>query len=642
MNSTNSINSYRSNERGTLVVMLVLLAFSIFLFVSLALDSARFSSSKKEAKMYSRVVALGALEAYMSTPGNLSEEHKLIAARDRARALASSTDVIGTPGGTPFEIKLKSEVYGDRSGIPVLIPGKYFFTLTADEENPCDAGMTPPCFRPIRAGEKPNSMRLEGPLFSEVNTTFGITSSSAKIKPFSDVTVTLLPRRGCFLVDISPSMAYDTHPRESDPRNRFAYFLDGSDGQIGDEKHKYSFSRLPAYRGGHLWTPTTHYQSDYKEYRILNDENFNSTDAEHHPNPNSNPIVYGSPPRAPGKPFYYTVDKYIDGSYQGPEPLRTVFNGLDGAIKKFKERKVGGDKACIIFYDDKLLWHRVFNLTDDFDYLEKVTDWSKRDNTNEGFDFAIQHGVIPRVGASTNVLLALNEASSQFNADKSLGAPTSDFIVLIGDGLSNCRTCNYQNRFGNYCGTSGPSCSNRFDYYYYSGKEAFEFARTSLARQKIPVHVVQTGQAVAPHTYDIFKSGSTSTCLTEFEKRRSTPPQSSIRATSPGQTSPNCPTSFGSDGSQETSCDTDTKWSELFKTASPGNPFYYSAKSLYDLSVVTGGGWYPLRPAGNDCSTCRPGARRVTDPLCRTPATQLGDTISDIMSQSPFTVVEDD
>lgn len=624
--------------------MLSLLIFAIILFVALAIDSSRFSSSKREARMSARTIALGALEAYMSAPNNLSEAEKLNIALERARILSGNNKIIGLPGESALQIDLATNSLPSGRTTPVLIPGKYFFTLNPDKTNPCEGGKSPPCYRPLKSGEKPNSMRIEGQLYKDVGSIFSTTTISTKLKPYSNITATLLPRRGCFLVDISASMAYDTHPRESNPRKRFAYYLDGPGGQIGDEKHKSSFSNLPSLRNSNPWTPTTHYQSDYKTYQMLSDEDYGANEEKYHPDPRVEKSPYKSPPREPGRPYYYTVDSYYESNYSGPQPLATVFKGLDGAIKKFKERKVGGDKACIIFYDDKLLWHRIFNLTDDFDYLEKFTDLSDRTSTDKGFQFAMKHGAFPRVGSQTNTGLALEEASIQFDANRGLAIPTSDFIVLIGDGLSNCRNCQAQdNKNGNYCGSVGPGCSNRFDYYYYSALESEKFAAEVLAKQKIPIHVVQVGQATGPHTKDIYKENSTTECMSEFEKRRDGKFifKRTVEHLLPGQVEPQCPKSFPESGSSETSCDVNTNWSQLFKNANSSAPFYYSGRSLYQMATSTGGGWYPLRPQGSDCSICRPGSKRLTDPLCRPTATQLGDAITEIMNQSPFTIMED-
>ena len=172
-----------------------------------------------------------------------------------------------------------------------------------------------------------------------------------------------------------------------------------------------------------------------------------------------------------------------------------------------------------------------------------------------------------------------------------------------------------------------------------------------MKSQKIPIHIVQTGAAVGPHSIDW--GNSTGGCLSEFEKRtllptpsRPTPslqtPFWSVQPLRTGQEYPDCPLSFSSEGSSEASCDTpSTKWSNLFKAASPSQPFLFASDSLYRIALTTGGNWYPLRPSGSNCNPCLPGTLRTTDPLCRSSSTQLADAITDIMSHSPFTIVED-
>src|SRR5205823_2911983 len=85
--------------------------------------------------------------------------------------------------------------------------------------------------------------------------------------------------------------------------------------------------------------------------------------------------------------------------YTGPEPMMTVFSGLNVVVDKFKERAVVGDELCMIFYDQKVDWPRFFLLSDDFDYFKEVVDFESvggtKFNPAYGFANAIRHRIFP-------------------------------------------------------------------------------------------------------------------------------------------------------------------------------------------------------------------------------------------------------
>ncbi len=623
------------SERGALVFFLAILLVGLVSFVILAIDTWRFSSAVQEARSNASYVALSALEAYFGAPQGTSDADRLQAAVERAREISRINFLAAAPES------LARTINDTADDAPLLIPGRYYFARIGDE-NPCDP-KEPPCFKPLAAGEKPNSFQLKGSLYQPIEVSLGKSIMAGTVNPRTEVTAALIPRHGCFLVDISPSMTYESHPFDPDrgPYNRFAFQLtDG--GQPPAPNHLAWFQSLPGARGGAGYSSGQHYRDDYAlTVPVINDTNFRAEDREHHPDPASDPARYGSPTAPGGVPWTFRIDNFRAGGYRGAEPLTSIFDGLRAAIREFRARQVAGDEACVIFYDDKLYWHRVFKLTQDFDYLEKFLDMNVQNDPARGFQLAMRYGLFPFATSATNTPLALSEAQKQLDEARRAGVPTSDFVVLISDGLTNCRSCTRTAALGNYCGDENRfgGCSNRADYFYYSAKEAEAVVLDTYVSRNIPIHSVVVGRHVGAHAVD--RAGSDGRCLSEYERRQLTPFLPSIEPYN--RLYPECARTFGAEGSQANSCGAD--FDNAFFSMSPTRQFYQGNQAMFELSVFTGGGWYPMRPVATGCvpstsAPCFPGVRNEFDPLCRSMSTQIQSYVTEILRDSPFIIAE--
>lgn len=430
-----------NNESGAALVLATFCIVLLVGFAGLAFELTMAGASNNQSLNNAKLASLAALEAYSAADG--THDEKMREAVAAANTASGWNRVIGVSSGG-----VSSQVTEDNDGLdsPKLIPGRYFPVQNPDGSNPCSDGDEAPCFREVEAGELANAFQVQGPLYGGYRTKFlSVFGQEGLESARVNATASTVPRLGCFVVDLSNSMTQETHAgfrSETSETPLYAYKM---------PEHQTHFDTLEANRpAGNSSDRTKHYQSDYEAVTPLTDIDYASNPdfAKYHPSPVTDPKY--SATRLEGN---YLVDQYVDANYQGPEPLTTVFKGINNAIKQFRERAVVGDRACIVFHDDTLAWPRITKLTDDFDYLERLTDTTKYTTTDgagnvvldttRGLGRMLRHGFFPAYLAATDLKEATAEAMFQFQefADANPGFPTSNFIVLIGDGLTNCSNC---------------------------------------------------------------------------------------------------------------------------------------------------------------------------------------------------------
>ena len=443
--------------------------------------------------------------------------------------------------------------------------------------------------------------------------------------------------------------------------------------------------------------------SDYTLHKTLGDSHYNAENntnyVVHHPDPNA--MVCTDPEDtstchpegqdAPEldvrtSPFWYRVDTFRtdeEPGYYGPEPLRQVFEGLNYAVNALEQRAVAGDKACFIFYDEKLTWPRIVHLTggqEGFNYLKKISDFNNvrnedggilvfeddsaaitdadlTDPATEGLLLTIRHKLFPLPGSKTNTQLALARALIELDYGAEDGVPSSDFLVLIGDGMANCErkevTCaktrdactkaeNLCTEDFDLCMTQAQqqptSCSNDLSNHQGAIEEIMETVDNHLVPRNVPVHVMPIGDHVGPHTLDLSAvplrldadgNPEGATCITDEEARKSN--IKIVRGLSDAEVT-----------------------NDNFKGASyeGGKQYFEVNEYLYDIARKTRGLWMPVRPNVNqDGSACQEhllcfsnnpltAERIITDPECRDIGDQIIDYMSKIIAENPYMVVE--
>lgn len=713
-----------SNERGAILILTAILLVAVFSLAALAIDLTAAASKAQRSRQYVKLAALAALEEYNDAEGTHSQ--KMVAAVARANEIADVNVVLGFSGNAdPNTIDQNEEG-------AFLEAGKWFYAAL-ESSDPCSGDY--PCFvEGADDSSPPNAFRISGNLHDSYNPIFARAAwgKDASIGIKVSATASVVPRHACFLVDLSPSMVRETHQLNGQG-SEFAFMLQSDNPGLSASRHDSDWAELGAtapVRGSAMTVENEHYQDDYELRSTLSDANFfvgednygNQIDfSEHHYDPGAEPLY------AVNNGFNYRVDVFRDGIYNGPEPLRTVFEGLKRAIEIFKARSVAGDKVCLIFYDQQLSWTRIVKLTDDFDYLEQFVDWDQLGDPTLGFERAMQHALFPDRSGKTDMALAVSEAMKQFAAEKDAAVPTSDFMVLIGDGLTNCRNCPDlnedidQNEDGDidypdswktlFCEDDGALCSSycqsasssyqsfceqafgsipsscpppsadcentdlngdgqrtRDDYnkwlsdyndangclskgcnnspvhYWYAMNELKEFVEEYVYPSLTPVHVIMVGQKAGPHTVDVPSEEDSDVCLTDSEARSLDEPLVKPLATTWDCSSGSCWGTYTEDGSSSTVTDLDfrTAWNDAF---------YQVNKDMYDIAVMTGGIWGPIRPQGPSCSpsdsppSCGDSegvvdGRRMLDPYCRTTTQQIRDYMIKIIGQNPYTIVD--
>ncbi len=240
--------------------------------------------------------------------------------------------------------------------------------------------------------------------------------------------------------------------------------------------------------------PQVHVQNDYKliaSYSSSLADYMNYPDRDLHVRPGTGSGTAGDPVLNPGVPSasnigdpywvrdvcslpgatancsapeFYALDLYRkttgNQQYLGPEPLTSVFAGLNEAFRRFDESGGPANRATMIFYgsnDPYLDWQRTGVLTDNFSYWREILDPDEYSNPNlyisSGSDTPlgilstspndttvptwIRLGMFPRPWSKTPFLSALEEAVRQIRSDPTL-IEAQTFIVNISDGLMTC------------------------------------------------------------------------------------------------------------------------------------------------------------------------------------------------------------
>jgi len=678
-------NKARSEE-GAIIVLAAVALFVIFSIVAVVIDTSIASAGMEQSRHYSRVAALAAIDEYF---GQLrvtatTDIDAYDAAKKRVEKFSRHNKLVGDSAATSsFKVKGSSDPGAS------LIPGQW--TATG-----CPG--TPPCFKEIdraslSATNRANAFRVEGEVFpngiiAKLGSRFtGRTHFSNR----SRATATLAPRHGCFLIDMSGSMAAETHTINQN--------FDLMTGQVSYTGYGYQLQTSPGFVAGNppkrtddaVWqwildrgdrpapvnqnlNKKVHYWHDYADVLTMGDSAFahlggtgsytasngkTYSFANFHPAPNGTVSFQGinyNFSNGSDEDQWIKIDKFRDETnsdvsqrYFGPEPLRTVFQGLSAALNEFIQRQVAGDMACIIFYDHGLRWNRTFKLTSNFDYLQRVTDfdrpqtngvydeiqsddWSDAEITQTmlkapGLPLTFRYGLFPTTSANTYTALAIKMAFNELDTIRnSTGVNSSDFVMLIGDGLTNCSTRN---------GTL--FCENSYSNYQNSiGELKSVIAEHARDQSSIPIHVIAAGAQVQPYTKDI--PDAKGVCVSDDYARIH--PQS--------RTDP-----FGYLDSAD--CNQSS-----FDNMSSGGHFGCANRQHYELAVQTQGIYGPIRPArakdadGNcpaihcadtvqdsdDLVTVGDSIRRIKDPKCRTTEQQMVEYMTQVITDNPYTIVE--
>jgi hypothetical protein len=659
----------QSSERGAALVFVAIVVVGLFIMIGLAIDSMTMLSSYRGSQFSSNMITLAALEAYYKSDSDVVSE-KIHAAETRARAILAQQATFN---------QAVPELNGANSTGLKLDPGQWI----QPKVNNVPTGN--PFFQKYTGGasETINAFRLTGNMTENVRIFLldKILDSVATTAIPAESIATVAPRRAMFLIDLSSTMVVQTYSdrtpadQAATPENGrgSAYgFILASDnvGLVGENfspEDQWAVINAAPTRAtapnSHQLNPKIHFKDDYKLKALFNDTDYSRNSnyvadiQKLHPNPASDARFQVGNARV-----YARVDGYRRSpTHLGPQPLRNLITGVRTVVSEFKSRKVYGDKVGLIFFDEGTDWRRVILPTDNFDYVLKFLSVGADDNPNTGaFDpdvlaaddnpaaingagldpaaysgqeLAARMGIFPQPAANTNLILPLSYAQEFLTADAQLssGLATTDFVVVASDGLANCKPA-----------SPGYSCNDVYDYYDAAMNVLKNSVTSSYVSSNTPIHFLMTGDMSGPHTLDMPRSSTDSTCMTDSEAR--TLGRQYVAAIDPTITAPGWFYGHLKPG--------------RYPIKSADRPFYDVNVDWYDIVKQTRGLWIPIRtkplPNGVSCvpagstRTCSAGIKRLDyDPFCsgtsgytnRTTEEQTIGAAEKILGQNPYIIV---
>lgn len=637
----------RERDNGGFLVTFAILLPIVIGFVAFAIDLSIGMESGRQARDFTKLATLKALEGYYACSASSCPTHddRMKAARRGAQSILNS---------------LENETVGKNS--ERIVDAKAELSTSPDAQFRLKAG----CWTTAGFAERgtsncseehnPGAMQIEGKYPFVTEAIFGKIFGKDHYAQYVRVTSQVIPRHIYFLVDASGSVVRDNFKTER--YEDFAYYDQAVTGGEGLPIHTFWYnSKLQECDKK---TPSENdaiCKEMYVAKAILNDTDYDEALYPHHPNPSRYPTGVNS-----GGHQVYRINKIVS-----PQPLTDIFAGVNKAIHTINDHKIAGDRVGVIFFTNRISWPRMTNLTDDLDYLERFTDFTTNknilDDTKEikpngeealkistegqpavevsqilpstGFEKAIRHGLFPiEPPAFTNIKEALTAALDQFDKNDD-GSDVARSVILFSDGIQNC---------ANDPCSGGKFCGNTYQCYIQGMPELRNIVMARMTGENlIPFHMFPIGNSVEPHTKIILKKEGG--CYTDSNFRIET--DSSIKKDSLGFV-------LGSTDGSGNSCriqntySTDPTCSAAFKN----DGFHQPLQDLYELAVATQGVWAPLRPqgTGTNCSkstdqSCIDDSSnkreiRVHDPLCRTYAEQIDDYMQEIVGINPFRVVE--
>lgn len=478
-----SVSRNTAQVRGVIVPLSAIMLTVMLALVGVGYYILGYGASAEMSRNSAKFTVLAALEAYMGEACDENESTanchsaKMDAALTRANEIASrnsgglSTVTLSQPGG-------QSSQFGS-----VLTPLRWF-DKKPELSNPCPDGY--PCGQPVGASELANAMKLSGKAMDRLSAmlTMGMLAHSADNSVEFSTTAVASPMHAMFIMDLSSSVAEETHlgPEEVELRNAnaawksddrespywasfFSYLAKSSVKNpsvvgdfVPDSENSAAVDDIwqltPPTRGTATKVATDHYRDDYRlvfSYAETAEGRQAYQFASKHPEVGQDtivgidhgprePVESGVDGTIPSEVLPILLDKYRDAIYQGPQPLTSIAKGIKRFLEKMSNRQVVGDKAGIVFASDRLTWNRVANLTTDLAYLNSILDFehgasdSSPNKPNMPFDPStvssepawIQLNLFPWANKNTDLYGALRMASTQLATDGDLSLVGSD------------------------------------------------------------------------------------------------------------------------------------------------------------------------------------------------------------------------
>ncbi|RMG40486.1 MAG: hypothetical protein D6719_10805 [Candidatus Dadabacteria bacterium] len=313
--------------------------------------------------------------------------------------------------------------------------------------------------------------------------------------------------------------------------------------------------------------------------------------------------------------FY--IDTYQPGGpntpIRGAQPLKSVLDGINFALREMNSRKVPGDLAGLIGFSNKV-WGisaeniaRVFPMAADLTTLIDITNTakSKEDLDLPDLNHYIRRTLFPiDTDRGTNLPEALNRALQELGTQP--GAETArNSVVLFSDGVTNCSDTTH--------------CSNTYNSWLQSVSNLPPIIQ-NYVDSGIAIHVFLFGETNGLHTLDVSQGPGFTDCIDDPTARYFGIPF----------VDPLCGGSV---------CDA----GDFSRAIVFGNgKFYRITGEMYDIALKTGGLFVPIRPplVGPRPPCSATPVRQFFDPLGRSVDQQIKDAMDKIMGGVPVKLVD--
>lgn len=492
-------------ENGAVLLVVVFVTLGLLFLCALAIGLGFVQTSRGKFQNNVNLAALGALAAYVESPVSA----KIDQAKLRAEAVLAGNPIPGTAQA----IGLLGSI-SDPGPSGYLEYGQWLLREPAGSD-PCPGRY--PCFLPVNPLNEPvNAIRIVANTQEDngIEVFFGNLLSTSSLNAAANATATLVERCTAYLLDVSPSVHYQTHiisrfdpgsdpiRRCLDPNCSVPFFQAASigpahanpalcndvnflnSGDTAQRKEKYHWCTMEEQRYGQS-SPSKHYRSDY---RLVTSKAGN-----------------------------YYVDAYFDGydSYPGPQPFSDLFLAFNAALTAVREQASANDKAMVAAFSGLIRSQEpATGLTSELDRLIQLTNLNYRglvdlagNETQPTFPNFLDKDWFPVISlgdkAQTNLVTPL-EAAIQILADGDNCSPTAQkSIILATDGLGTCRRTGTQ-----FSGES--ECKFDWEHYYDAEQQligASESVLTLLQQNQIRLTVLHTGDVVGPNFVNRVRNG---------------------------------------------------------------------------------------------------------------------------------------
>jgi len=215
----------KDSYTGAVLPLFVILVFIMALMLAFIIDVGFLGVTNEQAQQYARFATLAAIEEYydkLKCKGGgvdhpCSPHERYLVALKRVNEVFSQNFLVGAFG-------VNSTVDSPATSttdVAILEPGTWYPKARTGETMSTPPCGTAPCFEPLsypletsysESNIHPNAFRISGRFFNTTISRIGQNFLGTKISDFNVQAVSsLVPRRGCFLVDISTSMIRETH-----------------------------------------------------------------------------------------------------------------------------------------------------------------------------------------------------------------------------------------------------------------------------------------------------------------------------------------------------------------------------------------------------------------------------------------------